>query len=247
MQQIYFAPWVQDDWRVNHKLTVNLGLRWDVELPYTERFNKLVDNFCTTCVNPLQASVPGLPLYGGLQYASTSNRYPFPANYKAIQPRLGLAYQVDRNTVIHAGYGLIYFNTFESPIGTGYTQTTSYGNYVTSPPINPLSNPYPTGVVLPTGSSLGLSTALGQGVSFPDPSHVQPRDTQFTLNVQRQFPGRLVVQAGYVGARPTHLEVNHNIDILPAQYYNQGAAEVTYLNACRTQPDGRPDPAGTPR
>ena len=45
----------------------------------------------------------------------------------------------------------------------------------------------------------------------------------------KQLPGRLVVQLGYVGDRPTHLEVNHNIDLLPAQYYNQGAAGVTYL------------------
>jgi len=236
MQQIYFAPWVQDDWRANRKLTFNFGLRWDLELPYTERFNKLVTTFCTTCVNPLQASVAGLPLYGGLQYTSSSNRYPFPPNYKAIQPRLGVAWQVDRNTVIHAGYGLIYLNTFESPIGTGYTQNTSYNNYVTSAPLNPLSNPYPNGVTLPTGSSLGLGTAIGSSVSFVDPSHVQPRDTQFTLNVQRQFPGRLVVQAGYVGARPTHLEVNHNINILPAKYYNQGQAGVTFLTSTVTNP-----------
>ena len=236
MQQIYMAPWVQDDWRVNKKLSINLGLRWDLELPYTERFNKLVTTFCTTCVNPLQTSVPAIPLYGGLQYAGPGNRYPFPANYKAIQPRLGVAYQVDRNTVIRAGYGLVYFNTFESPIGTGYTQTTSYNNFVTNPPINPLSSPYPNGVVLPTGSSLGLSTAVGQSVSFVDPSHVQPRDTQFTLNVQRQLPGNLVMQVGYVGARPTRLEVNHNINLLPAQYYNQGAAEAATLNAAVTNP-----------
>jgi hypothetical protein len=230
MQQIYYAPWVQDDWRVNHKLTVNLGLRWDVELPYTERFNKLVTTFCTTCVNPLQASVSGLPLYGGLQFTSASNRYPFPANYKAIQPRLGVAYQVDNRTVIHAGYGLIYFNTFESPIGTGYSSTTGGSNYVNNyTAVNPLSNPYPLGITLPTGSSLGLGTALGQSVSFVDPSHVQPRDSQFTLNVQRQFPGSLVVQVAYVGARPTHLEVNHNINVLPANLYNLGAAEVTTL------------------
>jgi hypothetical protein len=77
---------------------------------------------------------------------------------------------------------------------------------------------------------------LGQNVSFPDPSHVQPRDSQFTLNLQRQFPGSLVVQLGYVGARPTHLEVNHNINILPAQYYNQGSSEVTVLNAAVANP-----------
>ena len=236
LQQIYIAPWVQDDWRVSKKLTINLGLRWDLESPYTERFNKLVTTFCTTCVNPLQSSVTGLPLYGGLQYTNSSNRNPYPANYKAIQPRLGVAYQVTPNTVIRAGYGLIYFNTFESPIGTGFTQTTSYNNYVTNTPVNAISNPYPAGAVLPTGSALGLSTSVGQNVSFVDPSHVQPRMTQFTLNVQQQLPGSLVVQVGYVGARPTHLEVNHNINILPATYYNQGAAEVGVLNAAVANP-----------
>ncbi len=236
LQQIYIAPWVQDDWRVNHKLTVNLGLRWDLESPYTERFNKLVTTFCTTCVNPLQASVVGLPLYGGLQFTNGSNRNPYPANYKAIQPRLGVAYQVARNTVIRAGYGLIYFNTFESPIGTGFTQTTSYNNFVTNTPVNPISNPYPAGAVLPTGSAAGLSTALGQNVSFIDPAHVQPKMTQFTLNVQQQLPGSLVMQVAYVGGRPIHLEVNHNINILPATYYNQGAAEVGVLNASVNNP-----------
>jgi hypothetical protein len=236
LQQLYIAPWVQDDWRVSRKLTVNLGLRWDLESPYTERYNKLVTTFCTTCVNPLQASVPTLPLYGGLQFTSSSNRNPYPANYKAIQPRLGVAYQAASKTVIRAGYGLIYFNTFESPIGTGFSQTTSYNNYVTNTPVNPLSNPFPSGVVLPTGSSQGLSTAIGQSVSFIDPSHVQPRSTQFTVNVQQQLPGSVVVQVGYVGTRPTHLEVNHNINILPAQYYNQGAAEVGVLNAAVPNP-----------
>jgi hypothetical protein len=236
LQQIYIAPWVQDDWRVTKKLTVNLGLRWDLESPYTERFNKLVTTFCTTCVNPLQASVAGLPLYGGLQYTNGSNRNPYPANYKAIQPRIGVAYQAARNTVIRAGYGLIYFNTFESPIGTGFTQTTSYNNYVTNTPVNAISNPYPAGAVLPTGSALGLSTSLGQNVSFIDPAHVQPRMTQFTLNVQQQLPDSLVVQVAYVGGRPTHLEVNHNINLLPATYYNQGAAEVGVLNASVANP-----------
>ena len=231
LQQLYIAPWVQDDWRVNKKLTVNLGLRWDLESPYTERFNKLVTTFCTTCVNPLQSSVSGLPLYGGLQFTNSSNRNPYPANYKAIQPRIGVAYQVTPNTVVRAGYGLIYFNTFESPIGTGFTQTTSYNNYVTNTPVNSLSNPYPAGAVLPTGNSLGLSTSLGQNVSFIDPAHVQPRMTQFTLNVQQQLPGSVVVQVAYVGARPTHLEVNHNINLLPATYYNQGYPEVLTLNA----------------
>ena len=85
MRQIYVAPWVQDELareqEVDRQPWTPAGTSG---LPYTERFNKLVTTFCTTCVNPLQASSPGTPLYGGLQYAGPSNRYPFAANYKAI-------------------------------------------------------------------------------------------------------------------------------------------------------------------
>ncbi len=236
LQQIYIAPFVQDDWRATSKLTVNLGIRWDYESPFTERYNKQASNFCTTCVNPLQASVTGLPLYGGLQYTSSSNRNPYASDLNNFQPRIGVAYQVTPHTVVRGGFGIIYFNTLETPIGTGFSQTTSYNNYVTNTPVNPLSNPFPTGVLLPTGSSLGLSTALGQSVSFIDPNHVQPKSTQFSVSAQQQLPGNLVAQLAYIGARPTHLEVNHNINILPAQYYNQGAAEVGILNGAVPNP-----------
>ncbi len=231
LQQVYMAPFVQDDWRVTPKLTVNLGLRYDYESPFTERYNKQVAGFCTTCSNPLQASVSGLTLKGGLQYATGSNRFPYPRDLNNIQPRVGLAYQLTPTTVLRGGFGIIYFNTLESPVGTGFTQSTSYNDYLTSAPLNSISNPFPAGVVLPTGSTLGLSTALGQNISFDDPNHVQPKSAQYTANVQQQFPGNFALQIAYVGARPTRLEVSHNINVLPAQYYNQGAAEVTYLNA----------------
>ena len=236
LQQIYAAPFVQDDWRVTSKLTLNLGFRWDYESPFTERYNKQVSNFCTTCVSPLQASVPGLPLYGGLQFTSSSNRYPYPSDLNNFQPRIGAAYQMTPTTVIRGGFGIIYFNTLERPYAAGFSQSTSYNNYVTNLPVNPLSNPFPSGVVLPTGSSLGLATSLGQSVDFIDPNHTQPKSTEYTLNVQQQFAGNVVLQLAYVGARPTHLEVDHNINILPPQYYNQGAAEVGVLNAAVGNP-----------
>jgi Carboxypeptidase regulatory-like domain len=236
LQQIYVAPFVQDDWRVTRKLTLNLGVRWDYESPFTERYNKQVSNFCTTCTSPLQASVPGLKLNGGLQYTSPSNRYPYPQDWNNFQPRIGGAYEFTPTTVVRAGFGIIYFNTLETPIGTGFSSTTSYNNYVTSAPVNSLSNPFPSGVVLPTGSSLGLATGLGQSVNFIDPHHVQPKSAQYSASVQQQFAGNLVLQIAYIGARPTRLEVNHNINVLPTQYYNQGAAEVGVLNAAVPNP-----------
>lgn len=236
LQQIYMAPFIQDDWRITDKLTVSLGFRYDYESPFTERYNKQAANFCTTCTNPLQATVPGLTLNGGLQYTSSANRYPYPKDLNNFQPRVGMAYQVHPGTVLRGGFGIIYFNTLETPVGTGFSQTTSYNNYLSNLPVNSMANPFPSGVVLTTGSSLGLSTSLGQSVSFVDPKHVQPKSAQWTVNLQQQFPGNLNFQIAYVGARPTRLEVNHDINVLPQQYYSTApdlasqAANVTYLN-----------------
>ena len=121
-------------------------------------------------------------------------------------------------------------------IGTGFSQTTSYNNYVTSAPVNPISAPFPAGVLLPTGSSLGLSTAVGQGVSFIDPHHVQPKVAQYSASVQQQFMGNYVLSIAYFGSRASRVEVNHNINVLPKQYYDQGSAEITYLNAAVPNP-----------
>jgi hypothetical protein len=234
MQQIYMAPYVQDDWRFNNKLTLNLGGRWDYESPFTERYNRIISNFCTTCTNPLQASVQGLALKGGLQFVNPANRFPYPRDLHNWQPRVGGAYQVYPNTVVRAGFGIMFFNTLETPFSSGYSQATSYtysaNAAVNGAAINTMTNPFPTGVTLPTGNTLGLGTALGQSVNFNDQSHVQPRTADYTLNLQQQFAGNLALQIGYVGARPTRLDVNHNINFLPSQYYNQGSAEVTYLN-----------------
>jgi hypothetical protein len=236
LQQIYMAPFVQDDWRATSKLTFNLGVRWDYESPFTERYNKMASNFCTTCVNPLQSSVTGLPLNGGLQFTSVSNRYEYPRDLNNFQPRLGAAYQASPTTVFRGGFGIIYFNTLETPIGTGFSQLTTNTNYTSSAPLTTLANPFPAGVVLPTGNSLGLSTSLGQAISFVDPHHVQPKSAQYSASLQQQFPGSIALQVAYVGARPTRLEVSHNINVVPAQYYNQGATGLAYLTATVANP-----------
>jgi Carboxypeptidase regulatory-like domain len=236
-QQLYMAPFVQDDWRVNDKLTLNLGVRWDYESPFTERYNRMISTFCTTCASPLQSSVSGLTLNGGLQFVSSSNRFPYPRSLHNWQPRLGFAYLARPNTVVRGEFGIIYFNTLENPFSSGFSQQSTYTNTTDGAhPINSMTNPFPTGVTLPTGNTLGLGTAIGQNLNFNDQSHVQPRSAEYTLSVQQQFGGNLAVQVAYMGTRPTRLEVNHNINFLPKQYYDQGAAEVTYLNNKVTNP-----------
>lgn len=232
MQQLYSAIFAQDDWRVTNKLTLNLGLRWAYESPMTERYNRMETNFCTTCTNPLQASVSGLPLYGGLEFASPSHRLEYPRDLSGFQPRFGIEYRVSRNTVIRGGFGIIDFNTLERPYSTGFSQSTSYLNTTDGAhPINNMNNPFPNGVTLPTGNSLGLATGIGQTVSFIDQHHRQPRSAQYTVSIQRQLPWRLAAQIAYVGNHAYDLDVTHNINFLPKRYYNQGAAGVRYLNA----------------
>ena len=230
LQQKYYAVYAQDDWRVTNRLTLNMGLRWDYDSPFTERYNRQNAAFCTTCVNPLQSSVSGLTLKGGLTFVSPSNRFPYPQDLDNFQPRFGAEYQLNRNMVLRGGFGIIYFNTLENPLGQGFSSSTGYvATLDNTHPANSLSQPFPSGVNLPSGSSLGLLTQVGQSVIFPDPNHVQPSITQYSASLQTQLPANMVLQVAYVGNKASNLEINKSINAIPAQYYNQGAAGVNYL------------------
>jgi hypothetical protein len=76
---------------------------------------------------------------------------------------------------------------------------------------------------------LGLATQVGQGVTFADQNHTQPKIMQYSVSVQTQLLANTVLQIAYVGNKASQLEINKNIDALPPQYYNQGAAGVTFL------------------
>lgn len=231
LQQVYYAFYAQDDWRLTDRLTVNMGLRWDYESPFTERYNRQNTGFCLTCSNPLQSSVAGLTLNGGLQFANSSNRHPYPNDWNNFQPRVGAEYQLNPRVVLRGGFGIIYFNTLESPLGQGFSSTTSYVATTDSThPANNLSAPFPSGINLPTGSTLGLLTQVGQSVTFPDPHHIQPKMLQYSVSTQTQLPGNMVLQVAYVGNKASQLEINKSINGIPAQYYNQGAAGAAYLN-----------------
>jgi hypothetical protein len=237
LQQTYQAYFLQDDWRITSKLTLNAGIRWDYESPFTDRFNRLNSSFCTSCPSPLQASVPGLTLLGGLQFVSGSNRFPYSRDLNNVQPRIGLAYQTGLRTVVRGGFGIIYFNTLESPIGQGFSSSTSYvATTDNTRPANNLSNPFPAGVNLPTGSTLGLSTQLGQAVAFSDPNHVNPRMLQYSVSTQTQLPANVILTIAYVGNKVSQLEVSKSINGIPRQYFNQGAAGAAYLTTSVNNP-----------
>ena len=222
----YYAAFIQDDWKVNSRLTLNLGIRWDFESPLTERFNRLNAGFAFNSLAPVQgAGIP--PIYGGLQFVNNSDRAAYVNDYNNVQPRIGAAYRLGNDTVLRGGFGIYYLPTFDIPGTQGFSTTTQYtasinGNVT---PANTLSNPYPGGIVQPTGNSLGTATLLGQTITFPDPARVIPRNYQFSFGIERQLPRNFMVDASYVGSRTHNLETNVNIDtISPALVAQYGSA-----------------------
>jgi len=242
----YYGTFVQDDWRVTGKLTLSLGLRWDYESPVTERNNQENAGFDPNATSPLQVVdpfQPGVAQKGGLLFTSNSNRRPYQRDLNNVQPRLGIAWHPWDKTVIRVGYGLSYLATFTTAGGQGFATSTPYvasndanvhfaGNY--------LNNPYPQGILMPSGSSLGLKTFLGQSISFTDPDRVVPKVHEFSIGVQRELPGRSVLEISYVGSRSKQLDVSHQIDdVTMAQYLQYGGPVVTGVDNLTTS---KPNP-----
>ncbi|MBO0783868.1 MAG: TonB-dependent receptor, partial [Ktedonobacteraceae bacterium] len=237
IQQPYAALFIQDNWKARRNLTLNLGLRWDYQAPYTERNNQLNTGFCTTCVNPLQNSVSGLNLLGGLEFISSGSRHYYPSELHDWQPRLGISYAITPRVVFHGGIGLTYINSMESPFGQGFNATTNYiATNDNTTPLTSIANPFPTGTVQPSGSSLGLATLVGQNLNFIAPGYVRPGLLQWSASLQTRLPGNIVLQPAYVANRVYHWEINKDINALPAQYNLGTTDNVTYLQAMVPNP-----------
>ncbi len=228
----YYAGFVQDDWRVSAKLTLNAGLRWDYESPITDRYNRLEQGFDPTAVTPLQ--VPGMTLHGGLQFVSPSDRLPFHRDLNNWQPRVGFAYQIASKTVLRGGFGISYLPTFDLPGFSSFNISTpliasTNGNLT---PAVTLTNPYPGGVLQPTGNSQGLGTLVGQPITFGNYGRNIPYVKQFSFGIQRELPWNTLIEASYVGSRTNDMQVSRNMNALNPSYLAMGNG----LNAQVTNP-----------
>jgi hypothetical protein len=204
----YFAGFVQDDWKVGRKLTVNLGLRWDFIHAPTERYSRLARGFDPNATSPLDSQIdrkafPGFPtLKGGLLYAasgqSTAN-----LDLTGIQPRIGLAYQITPKIVFRGGFGRYMINPNNDNLRIdGYSITTSLINSPDggrTPNANLLTNPYPTGILTGPGKSRGLTSLVGQNISFFNPTFKTPYTNQMNFGFQMQLPLNSKLDVSYVG------------------------------------------------
>lgn len=251
----YFAGYFQDDIRVSSKLTVNLGLRYEYETGEAEVHNNIAVGFNQSEVNPIGAGVTGVIPYGVIQFAGISGNPTSccrPSKTK-FGPRFGTAYQLTRKTTLRAGIGVFYAPTVFGPGDSepGYTQGNTYvaSNNGNSTPANSLSDPFPQGIVQPTGNTLGALTAIGSTFSFLDPNKSGGGNVyQYSADVQRELWGGIALEVGYVGSRSDHLTPSPTgtgtlpINQLSPNYLSMGQAA---LNTSTPNPFyGQPGAAG---
>ncbi|HEU4939779.1 MAG TPA: TonB-dependent receptor, partial [Vicinamibacterales bacterium] len=230
----YWAGYGQDDWRLNSKLTLNLGLRYDLDVPRTERYNRM-NYFDPVAPSPLAQQVPGFPsLKGGVVFVGVDghSRYQYHWDTNNIAPRLGMSYQVNQKTVVRAGYSHIFGPSNQGAQGTvGPFGFRTENLWVTTidgiTPLNTLQNPYPNGFLPSPGSSQGLLTQAGANLQAPLQDTPSPSAIQYNINVQRELPWQLFVEVAYVGTRGYDLssvgESGLSLNQLDPQYMSLGS------------------------
>ena len=241
------GSFVQDNWRTTDKLTLNIGMRYDLDLPRTERFNRM-SWLDLNAPSPLQ--VPGLgPLKGGLQFATPNDRSPYYNNYHGFGPRFGFAYKLRPTTVVRGGYGIYYTQNKGAAAGTGISdqgfveQTNWLTSYLSdnSAPWGFLSDPFPPHPRPATGSSNGLLTDVGFSLVGPNRAwNSRPYEQTWSFGIQHELPGRIVLESNYVGKKGTHLYFGTNSGY-PIDILNPGQAAAFAQN-----PSFYKDPVANP-
>jgi trimeric autotransporter adhesin len=233
----YYSGYIQDEFRVSSKLTLNVGLRYEYEPGVREADNGFTVGFDRDADFPVQ--VPGMALKGGLMYAG-QNGYPTTQGtaLNGVAPRGGFAWSLSDRNVIRGGYGFYGAPTQFSGVGEtamgrlGYTATTTYlsSNDGNRTPANSLSNPFPAGITPPQGNSLGLATGAGGVVDFVDPNSQPGQVQQYSIDYTRELEGGIALSIGYSGSRSENLPVGGtndatvNINQLDPQYLALGSA-----------------------
>ncbi len=245
LQSVFHGFFFHDDWRVTPKLTLNLGMRYEIEPGQTERYNRIVRDFDSATPSPIDAAAraaytaaynanPGnflLPpdqfrILGGLIYADENNRAAWNADRSNFQPRIGAAYKLNEKTVLRAGFG-IFTAPFmiETPYQIGFSGFTPFvptndngRNFIAT-----FDNPFPTGLQASPGASLGLLSNVGFDAGTQDnplitPNRKNAKFARFILGFQRELPGQFVVEANFVMARGYDLAVTRSLNFVPRQY-----------------------------
>jgi hypothetical protein len=246
---------LQDDWRIGARLTINLGLRYEFETPLTEAQNRSVRGFDFNAVQPMEVAVRAalnptatgvsrdqFMVKGGLTFPGVNGEpeglYETPKDN--VMPRVGFAYELDDNTVVSGGYGMFYGFLGQrrgDVVTSGFSATTSLvpslDNGLTF--IETLSNPFQNGIAEPVGAARGIETFLGQSITFFDSNPLSPRYQRWQIGVQRGIGKNWVAEANYVGNYGSRLQTSRNLNATPLEYLStspvRDQATINFLSA----------------
>jgi hypothetical protein len=233
--------YVHDDWRVRGNVTLNAGLRYEIEDPLTEKDGRMITGFdfdtplpiaATATANYARSPIAEVPVAdfkvrGGLLYPDTGGRQAaWQRNLSNIMPRVGFSWVPVEKTAVRGGYGLFYDVLGANRINAnqvGYSRSTnlvpSENNGQTF--VATLANPFPNGLLEPVGSGLALMSNVGSGVSFPYVGQARnPRSHRFSLGMQRELPGGMLVEGTYVASLAERLPVTVELNAIPKQYFS---------------------------
>jgi hypothetical protein len=237
-QQFYYVGgYVQDDWRVSSKLVLNLGVRYDINLPPTG-LNDRWSDFSPTTPNPAAGGIPGAVLFAGRCSGCVGSRTLASIWAKGIGPHIGFAYSKDEKTVIRGSYARSY-GALQSVSGSthnmGFTLTQSFSSSDAGIlPTYTLDGGMPPWTAPPfinPSVSNGTSVAWFQGSETTK----LPATDNFNFSIQRQFTKSMVAELGYNGVLGDHLQtqlLDYN-EINPSYLTAFGtvAQSVTVLNS----------------
>jgi hypothetical protein len=218
-----FRPFVQDDWRVTSNLTVNIGVAWALVTPETEVRNRQANFNIQNLKWYVPAGSPGVT--GCTSCIATDGRVGVQFDKTAVEPRIGLAWKPmgSGKTVIRAGYGILHDSSWDQG-GQGLWQNPPY--YAEVDPFGG-AGALSSGFLLPAGTPSTINvpggaiynapvnpTAYSGSIQSQNLNFKQGAVQQFNLNVEHQFPGNVVLTAGYAGTRSHHIlvsQLNENI------------------------------------
>ncbi len=236
-KQMYYALYLTDDWKVSRRLTLNLGLRYDLITPQYEKWNRQNGPFDPTVSSPIASQVAAYvktlqvpsnvsslysnlaSLKGGITFAGVGGLGSTPwSSYKGgLQPRFGLAYQISDKLVLRTGFGQYMSDpTNDYQQTSGFSTSTSIVNSLDggrTPIANILNNPYPTGIQSPSGASLGAATFVGRNPGWFDNGYVVPSVWQFSFGFQYQATKNSNLDVSYVGSRSFNLNMSAQYNI----------------------------------
>ena len=207
MRTYNFAAYVQDDWKLNNRLTVNLGLRYEISPPWVEKYDKM-GNF----------DIDTTPGQVSLVYASSNgsryDRATVATDTNNWMPRVGFAFKLNDKTVVRSGYGLFYAymqNMGDSEYLIGNAPF-AYGVTLTGSPTTPA-------VILASGPPAGSTDlAKATGLQFASWERHAPQSSahQWNFNIQRELGNDWLIEVGYAGSRGLHLIRRYDGNFSPA-------------------------------